>query len=296
MKATLLLTAAQIGARQIPMCLVVVAALFLQQNATANPTMVNLGTASSFAILAGSEITDNGGTYAGASRITGNVGVYSGTSDGLLANQVTGTIYARPNDDGLLLGAKNDLTTAFTDASLRSVDVAYGAGENQLGGKTLNAGVYSFGSASTANLIGTLYLDGQGDPNAVFILIASSTLVTASDSSVVLENGAQACHVFWVVDSSATLGTRTDFVGNILAYASIGLDTGATLDGRALAETAAVTLDDNTITRPVCNTVSGVPDGGNTLPLLGIGVLSLLAFLEVGGRSSVLTQNRRAIS
>ena len=90
------------------------------------------------------------------------------------------------------------------------------SGDNQLGGKTLNAGVYSISVAITANLIGTLTLDAQGDHNAIFIIQCSSTLVTASASSVVLINGAQACHVFWVVDSSATLGTHTDFVGNII--------------------------------------------------------------------------------
>jgi Ice-binding-like/VPDSG-CTERM motif len=140
----------------------------------------------------------------------------------------------------------------------------------------LDAGVYSISAASTANLTGTLTLDAQGNPNAVFIIQTSSTLVTASDSSVVLINGAQACHVFWVVDSSATLGTDTDFIGNILALTSIGLDTGATLDGRALAENAAVTLDDNTITEAICSATSSVPDGGSTLLLLGFGVVSML--------------------
>jgi hypothetical protein len=123
-----------------------------------------------------------------------------------------------------------------------------------------------------------LTLDAQGNPNAVFIIQASSTLITASDSSVVLINDAQACHVFWVVESSATLGTGTDFMGNILALTSIGLDTGATLDGRALAENAAVTLDDNTITKAVCSAASSVPDCGSTLPLLGFGVATLFAF------------------
>jgi hypothetical protein len=170
------------------------------------------------------------------------------------------------------------LSAAFTDASGRTATPLAGA-DNQLGGKTLFTGVYSVPAASTANLIGTLTLDAQGDPNAVFIIQASSTLVTASHSSVVLINGAQACHVFWAVDSSATLGTYTDFVGNIMAYASVGLNTGATLDGSALAETAAVTLDDNTITQEDCTANGvGVPDSGTTLLLLGSGLATLLAF------------------
>ena len=289
MRAKLLLTAAQNGAKRMPIYLVVAAAMFLQQNAMANPSTVDLGTASSFAILSYSEITDAGG----ASKINGNVGLSptAGTAIGLTAGQVNGTIYtvgpAGPlgsiNDNALLTTAKNDLSTAFTDANGRAATALVG-GDNQLGGQTLQAGVYSISAATTANLIGTLTLDGQGDPNAVFIIQASSTLVTASDSSVVLINGAQACHVFWVVDSSATLGTDTDFMGNILAYASIGLATGATLDGRALAENAAVTLDHNTITEAVCNAVSSVPDDGSTLLLLGVAVLSLLVFKTVPAR------------
>ena len=249
------------------MGLIVAAAIFLQHNAMANPAMVNLGSDSSFAVLAGSEITDAGG----ASTITGNVGLSptTGAAIGLTSGQVNGTIYAvdaagpagSVSDSGSLTTAKIDLNTAFTYASgLTATSLA--GGDNQLGGQTLFAGVYSVAAASTANLIGTLTLDAQGNLNAVFIIQASSTLITASDSSVVLINGAQACHVFWVVDSSATLGTGTDFMGNILALTSIVLDTGATVDGRLLAENAAVTLDHNTITEAVCNARSSVPDRG----------------------------------
>jgi hypothetical protein len=135
---------------------------------------------------------------------------------------------------------------------------AFGVVDNQLGDATrgglpLPSGVYSFGHAATANLIGTLTLDAGGDPNAVWIFKASSDLITASSSKVVFKDGVGSpCNVFWEVGSSATLGTLTAFVGNIMAYASVGLDTGATLDGSALAETAAVTLDHNTITVPTC--------------------------------------------
>jgi hypothetical protein len=241
-----------------------------------------------FTPLLNSAITDAGGV----STITGNVGLSptTGAAIGLTAGQVSGTIYSvdafgpggSVNDSGLLTMAKNDLSTAFTFAS-GETGTAIAGGDNPLGGKTLDAGVYSIAAATTANLIGTLTLDAQGDPNAIFIIQCSSTLVTASASSVVLINGAQACHAFWVVDSSATLGTYTDFVGNIMAYASIGLDTGATLDGSALAENAAVTLDDNTITEAVCNDVSSVPDGGGTLPLLGLGLTTLLGLKKVSG-------------
>ena len=277
----------QDGAKQISKGLVLaVVATFLQQNATATPTMVNLGTASGFAVLAYSEITDAGGV----STITGNVGLSptTGAAIGLTAGQVNGMIYSVDafgplgaiNNPGLLTTAKNDLSTAYTSAFGLTATPLAGA-DNQLGGQTLLNGVYSVAGATTANLIGTLTLDAQGNSDAVFIIQASSTLITASDSSVVLIHGAQACHVFWVVGSSATLGTDTDFMGTIMAYASIGLNTGATLDGRALAENAAVTLDHNTITRSVCNgSGSSVPETGSTVLLLGFGLAGLVAFRQ----------------
>ncbi len=92
------------------------------------------------------------------------------------------------------------------------------------------------------------------NPDAVFIFEVASTLITASDSSVVLINGAQPCNVFWQVGSSATLGTGTTFVGTVIALASITLDTNATMSGRALARNGAVTLDSNTVSFPSCAT------------------------------------------
>src|ERR1017187_8892930 len=265
------------------MALVIAASIFLHHNATAIPT-VNLGTASSFAILAGSQITDAGGA---STIVSGDVGLSpaTGAAIGLTAPQVIGgTIYSvnafgplgSVNNPGLLTTAKNDLSTAYTDAANRPVPGAnaFGVTDNQLGGKTLLPGAYGFGHAATANLIGTLTLDAQGSPNAVWIFQASSDLITASSSKVVFKYGVgDACNVFWEVGSSATLGTYTDFTGNIMAYASVGLDTGAILDGTALAENAAVTLDHNTITEEDCTANggggTGVPDSGSTLLLLG---------------------------
>jgi len=279
MKATLLLTAAQNGAKRTPMGLVfAVAVTFLYQDATAQGT-VNLGTASSFAILAGSGITDSGG----ASTITGNVGLSPTTGaaiTGLTAGQVSGTIYAvdaagpagSVNNPALLTTAKNNLTAAYLDAAGRSPATTLVGGNNQLGGQTLIPGVYTFGSASTANLIGTLTLNAQGNPNAVWIFQATSDLITASGSKVNLINGADSCDIFWQVLSSATLGTGTAFAGNILALTSITLGTGATLDGSALAQNGAVTLDHNTIT--LC---TAVPEPGTTL-LLGFGLAALFVF------------------
>lgn len=231
---------------------------------------VDLGTASSFAVLAGSGITN-----IPTSVITGNVGLSPTTGaliTGLTQAEVTGTIYtvdaAGPGgyvqNPGLLTTAKNSLTAAYTDASGRTPATTLSGGDNQLGGQTLVPGVYSFGHASTANLTAASPLTLNGD--GIYIFQASSDLVTASGSSVVLTGGAQACNVFWTVPSSASLlGSNSSFVGTIMAYSSLNLKTGASLQGRVLAETAAVTLDHNTITIPTtCTTPTG--GSGSTTP------------------------------
>lgn len=164
-----------------------------------------------------------------------------------------------------------DLTTAFDDAAGRSAFVEY-ASSFDLVGQTLIGGVYHAGSSLF--LSGTMTLDAQGDLNAVWIFQAGSTFISASGSRVALINGARACNVFWVVGSSATLGTDTKFVGNILALESITLNTGAAVEGRVLARNGEVTLDNNIITLPDCSTV---PEPGGGLPLaLGLGALAML--------------------
>lgn len=200
---------------------------------------VTLGTAANFAVLAGSTITNTGPT-----TITGDLGLSPGTSvTGFPPGQVNGTVHTA---DGVALQAKNDLAAAYDDAAGRPTTATIPV---ELGGTTRTAGVYD-SPAGTFGITGTLTLDAQGDPDAVFIFKAASTLITASASSVNLVNGAQAANVFWKVGSSATLGTYSILRGNILALASITVTTGVIVDGRTLARTAAVTLDSDTITRP----------------------------------------------
>jgi Ice-binding-like/Domain of unknown function DUF11 len=205
--------------------------------ARAATTPVPLGTAANFAVLAGSTITNTGPT-----TINGDLGLSPGTSvTGFPPGQVTGTVNTA---DSVALQAKNDLTTAYNDAAAESVTATI---PTELGGTTQTPGVYN-SAAGTFGITGTLTLDAQGNPNAIFIFQAASTLITASASNVSLINGAQASDVFWVVGSSATLGTNSTLQGNILALTSITVTTGTTIDGRALARNGAVTLDTDTIT------------------------------------------------
>ncbi len=210
--------------------------------AAAAEATVGLGTADSFAVLGGSTVTNTG-----PSVINGDLGVSPGTAitgfTGPPAGTVNGTIHSA---DAVAAQAQLDTTTAYNDAAGRT---PFTAVATELGGRTLQPGVYR---NATLGITGTLTLDAAGDPNAVFIFQAAETLITATDSSVVLINGAQACNVFWQVGSSATLGTRTAFVGTVLALTSVTANTGATVEGRLLARNGAVTLDTNTITASTC--------------------------------------------
>ncbi len=225
--------------------LILVAALLVSAITASAATAVGLGTATGFAVLAGAGITNTG-----PSVINGDIGSFPTTSiSGFPPGIVNGVIRA---GDAVTQGAKNDLTTAYNVAAgqLPVITVA-----TELGGSTLTPGVY-VSSSGTFGITGTLTLDGQGDPNAVFIFKTATTLITAAGSRVLLINGTQSCNVFWQVGSSATLGAGTSFLGTILALTSISLVTGATIDGRALAQNGAVTLDTNVITVPTCVVVA----------------------------------------
>ncbi|HEY7891175.1 MAG TPA: ice-binding family protein [Solirubrobacteraceae bacterium] len=207
-------------------------------------TSVGLGKAASFSVLGGSTITNTGQT-----TMFGDLGLAPGSS-------VTGgpvVLGEEHIDDAVANDAKSALTTAATTAAN---EASNGSAGGDLAGHAFLPGVYT---ASTSLLLssGSVTLNAQGDPNAVFIFQVGSTLTTGSNTSVSLINGAQACNVFWQVGSSATLGTGTHFVGTIMAADSITANTGATIQGRLLAQTAAVTLEDNTITTSTCASAGG---------------------------------------
>lgn len=233
--------------------LLAVVVMLLPRTLTAvGPAPVDLGSASTFTILAGTAITStSGGTINWDVGLSPAIGSYI---TGLTTAQVSGTIYTVDNsgppgsvaDPSLLATAQNDLTTAYTNAAGRSPTTSYGA-IYDLGGQTLTGGVYN--GSSSFGITGILTLDAGGDPNSVWIFQMGSTLTTAAGapgspgSQVVLTNGAQAKNVFWQVGSSATLGTYSIFKGNIIALTSITMNTGSIMDGRALAQNGAVTFN-----------------------------------------------------
>ena len=226
--------------------------------AATQPT-VNLGTTSTFAVLAHETITNTGSTVISGSaggnvdgKVGGDVGLYPGT---IFTGKALATISGATHlTDAVAQKAMADLLIAYNDAAGRSNVTRI---STELGGKTLKPGTYD-SADGTFEITGKLTLDAQGDPNAVFIFKTASTLKTASASSVNLVNGARFCRTFWQVGSSATLGTNSEFVGHIFAKVSITATTGAKVQGQLLALTGAVTLDTNTITNGYCDTTTAV--------------------------------------
>jgi hypothetical protein len=221
------------------------------QGAPAAPTASLLGTAQSFAVLGGSTVTNTG-----SSTIVGDLGVNPGKAitgfpPGLVSG---GTTHA---GDAVALQAQSDVTAAYV--KLAGLPCGHTETGTDLGGLTLVAGTYCF--ASSAQLTGKLVLDAKGDANAQFVFQIGSKLTTASNSSVQVINGAGSCNVYWQVGSSATLGTGTKFIGNIVALTSIALDTGAFVAGRALARNGAVTLDSNRVSAASCSAESPCSEG-----------------------------------
>jgi Ice-binding-like len=195
-------------------------------------------------VLAGSAVTNTGPTV-----LASELGVSPGTAiTGFPPGIAHGATHSA---DAAASGAQNDLTIAYNDAAAAKTTTTVPDVGN-IGGETLTAGVYA--SPSSMLVDGTLTLNGAGNPNAVFIFKAGSTVVTGSASKVLLENGAQACNVYWQVGSSATLGTASTFVGTVMALTSITATTDVTVDGALLARNGAVTLDSDTIMPTSCTT------------------------------------------
>lgn len=265
--------------------IMILSVIVVPSEVRAAPSPVDLGSASSFGILAGSTITNTGSTTLNGSA-GGDIGLYPGDDPTILIfpGQVdvtlSGTVHLF---DAAAQQAKADLLIAYNDAASRISDETISA---DLGGRTLTPGVYT--SASSIGITGILTLDGGNDPNAVFIFQAGSTLTTASNSEIRLINDAQACNVFWQVGSSATLGTDSVFVGDLLVTESITETTRVRIDGQLLALNGAVTLDTNVIRNDACQSagslkVSKVVEGNTgdmTLPNFEITVTGPNNFID----------------
>ena len=214
---------------------------------------VELGTASSFVVLAGAGITNTGPTTASGSAGAdfGSAPTFSFT--GVADVTTTGVKYIEL--DAAVESAKAALETAYLDAAGRTPSTVV---PTELGGSTLLEGVYSTESGELG-ITGTLTLDAQNNPDAVWIFQAGSTLITATDSRVELINGADACNIFWQVTSSATLGTGSALAGTVMALESITATTAASVTGRLLARNGAVTLDTNTFVNDLCTVPTPTP-------------------------------------
>ncbi len=201
---------------------------------------IDLGAGTTFGVLGASAVTNTGPTV-----VDGDLGVSPGTSvtgfDGAPAGLVNGTIH---RTDAVAGQAQVDLTAAINDAASLTPTTS---GLSNLSGLSLTPGVYSGGELSL-NDGGLLTLAGSAD--SIWVFQAASTLTIGSAAQIQITGGATSCNVFWQIGTSATIGTDADFVGTVMAGAAITANTGATIDGRLLANGTAVTLDTNTITAP----------------------------------------------
>jgi hypothetical protein len=210
-----------------------------------------VGSAKSFAALAYSAITT-----ANISDVVGEIGVSAGavsTITGFDAPSYAkyGTDSLPPYDQRTLL-AQEDVTALVGNIDPRPCDADFTDVVGGLTGDiTLHPGVTCMNSFSADVLLnGHVYLDARGDPNAFFIIRGNLTLTVADGAQVVLMNGAEACGVFWRFKKQVTIGKTVKFYGTVIAGSAVTMNTGSTLVGRALAQTAGVHLDANAITIP----------------------------------------------
>jgi Ice-binding-like len=222
-----------------------------------------LGSADAFGILGASAVTNTG-----PSVVFQDLGVAPGTSiTGFPPGIVLGTIH---DDDAVAMQAQADALTGYN--FLAGLAFTQNLTGQNLGGLTLDPGVYFF--SSSAQMTGQLTLNFQGMNNAMVVFQIGSTLTTASASSVLIINPGSNDQVFWQVGSSATLGTTTDFYGSIIADQSITLNTGADINcGRAIALNGAVTMDTNNVNTGNCAATTTTPEPG-TLSLVGTGLIT----------------------
>ena len=263
----------------VPIAAFATAALVLsfgnQADAAIVPT-VPLATSAAFDVLAGQTVTNTGPSVLHASLGVSPGSAITGFPPGLVNAPGTTEV-----GTAVAAQAQADLTLAYNNAAGRVLDATTAADLSTL---ILVGGVYAAPSKGALGLTGTLTLDGAGDPNSVFIFQTDSTLITGSSSVVNLINGAQECNVFWQVGSSATLGTGSNFAGNILALTSISVTTGVTVHGRALARNGSVTLDTDTFVSPTCNLTGVAPTTTAVAPVAPVATTVPGRFIPATGR------------
>jgi len=219
---------------------------------------VGLGAVASYSVLGGETVTNTGLTV-----LDGDLGTTPGSA---ITGFPPGIVGGTTRVEAAAADAKASLLVAYDDARSRATTASV-AGD--LVGQTLVGGVYT--ASGPLAVSGTLTLDAQGDPNAVFIFQAASTLITASSSRIALLDGASSCNVYWQVAESATLGTNSRFTGTIMALQSISVTTGTRVDGRALARNGQVSLQSNVFQSTTCVTAPliGTPTDTATPPGTG---------------------------
>lgn len=226
--------------------IVVAAVSFASSAQAAGPPDVLLRTSAQFAVLA-----SDGVSKTGPITVTGLVGSAPTGING--TGVITPAGSERGVADGQVATAKADLLVAYGQAAGAKTPTTNLTG--QIGNRTITGGTYN--QAGSLDFTGQLTLDGENDPDSVFLIQVGADFTTATGASVVLTRGAQACHVYWQIGNDAVIETDTAFQGNILAGNDISARTDATFVGRLLTNTGAVTLDSNTITLPVCS--SAIP-------------------------------------
>ena len=248
---------------------------------------VNLGSASTYAILATTSVANTGN-----SSFDGDIGVSPGTAvTGFPPGVLTGTIHG---GDAAAASAQVDLAAAYKDAAARPASAAI-AGD--LAGRTLTSGVYK--STAALAISTTLTLDGQGNPNAIFIIQVDAAFNTAAGSSVVLINGAQPSRVYWQVAGAVSLGAASAFTGTIIGMAAISIGAGVTYLGRALTANGAVSMSTASSTSPapaagdLTATVAGATLSGVTLrgmePQFATGVSPQWSIVDARGTGAAWT-------
>ncbi len=243
----------------LTVALIIVPTVTMSQS---SPAPVNLGTAGDFVILAKTGISATGTTH-----ITGDIGISPAaasfiTGFGLIADAsntfstsslVTGKVYAANYTSptpAKMTTAIGDMQTAYTNAAGRSLPDYTELYAGDLTGKTLTHGLYKWGTGVLVSAGGVTI---SGTANDVWIFQIAQNLTVANGAIVTLSGGAQSSNIFWQVAGQVTLGTTADMKGIILCQTQIAMSTGATLNGRALAQTA-VTLDANNVTSPSTGT------------------------------------------